>query len=281
MHASTHSNYLKAFATADELRSWSADVRESLLQRILSASASQQAWRAFVELLFHWPSDAPVTAVVERASVTMQQWDWRLRDLAHDDPVLRRDAGVALRLVGRLIVRDVEDLDGKLVDDLCRSPYLDGLRGLVLHDVETFPSHVARITHCTQLGKLESLECTRLLLSGGLDEVFDGCVLARVTTLALRSAGLVAADLQALALSPPSPVVTNLDLSGNLFSAVDLSALLMSNRYPRLEVLDVSRMSLHGADLQASVSRRRLPSLKKIVLHETPAARLLGNEWQL
>ncbi|GAB3244670.1 hypothetical protein [Chitinimonas naiadis] len=281
MNVVTHSRHLAGFTTLDALRVWSPSVRAELVDQLMNAPPSEAAWGAFLELLFHWPAEESIEPIVKRAAASLRGWDWRIRQLEHIDPVLSRDGGIAMTLVGQLAMRDVEDLHGLKILALCAHPGIDGLQGLRLHKIETFPEHVGAITRCDALSGLVSLELSKVHLSGGIDTVFGASQLTRLTTLRLSSADLVRADLEALVRAPASSVVEQLNLSGNLFNADDLGILLAADTYPRLKVLDVSDTWLDSDDFEVIVARRRLPALKKIILHGTTAAERFGNEMLL
>lgn len=281
MNVLTHTRHLIGFAAPEELSTWSPTVRATLLDRLMSTPPSEAAWGAFLELLFHWPAEEPIEPVVTRAEASLRSWDWRIRQLGHADPVLGREGGIAMTVVGRLTMRDIEDLHGFEVRALCGHPHLHGLRGLQLHKVETFPEHVGTIARCHALSGLESLELSKVHLSGGIDEAFGGSRLTGLNALGLSSADLVRADLEALVRTPASSVIERLNLSGNLFNARDLGVLLAADSYPRLKVLDVSDTWLHDGDFEEIVAYRRLPALEKIILYGTAAAKRFGNEMLL
>jgi hypothetical protein len=281
MDVLTHSRYLSGFATPDELKAWSPAVRAALVVRLTQGFACEAAWGAFVELLIHWPTGESIEPVVKCAAPLLRQWDWRLRPLEHSDPVLRRDGGIAMSLAGQLIVQDLADLHGHTLRGVCSHPHLDGLRGLQLRKIETFGQHVGAVVSCQALAGLEALELSKVQLSGGIAEAFGSSRLAALTTLALRSADLNGADLEALVRHPPSAVVKRLDLSGNHINNRDLGALMAADSYPRLELLDLSDTFVHDAGLLEIVAHRRLSALRKIMLYGTPAAKHLGPEMQV
>jgi hypothetical protein len=278
MDVLSHSTYLVDFADPQALKLWSPEVREALVNRLMNEPASEAAWRAFLELLFHWPAKESIEPTVARAVPSLRRWDWRVRELRHDDPVLSRSGGIAMALVGCLALRRVEDLHGLTLAAICAHPHVEGLRGLRLHQVETFPECIGAIARCDALSGLESLDVSKVRLAGGIDGAFGGSRLARLKELRLNSADLARADLEALAARPPSDVIERLDLSANPIDAGGLGVLLAADGFPNLKVLDVSDAWLPADAFEAAISRRRLPALEAILLSGTDAAKRFGDE---
>jgi hypothetical protein len=274
----SHTTYLIQFAAPEALRSWSPAVRAELAGRLVNEPPSEAAWGAFLELLFHWPVAESIVPVVTGAATALRTWDWRIRHAGHRDAVLSRDGGIAMTLVGRLELRAVEDLHGLAIGALCSHPYLDGVRGLQLYKVETFPQHVGALVGCPALSGLESLQLFHVGLSGGIDKAFGISTLEGLKSLGLGSADLVRGDLEALAQTPPSSVIERLDLSGNFLNSADIGVLLNADSFPRLQVLDLSNTWLTNDDFDKVVAARRLPALEKIILSGTAPAKRFGNE---
>ncbi len=281
MDVLSHSTYLPSFASPQALKLWSPGVRAALLNRLMNEPASEAAWGGVLELLFHWPREESIEPVVARAADSLCQWDWRIRQLRHDDAVLSRDGGAAMALAGKVTLWRVEDLHGITIRSLCARPHVEVVRGLSLHKVETMPQHIGAIARCEALGGLESLDVSKVRLAGGIDAVFKGSRLARLSELRLSAADLAGADVEALARNPPSPVIEQLDLSSNFFDAADLIPLLTADGLRRLRTLDISDTRMSADALEAVIARRRLPALESIRLSGTEAAKRLGEEIRL
>jgi len=282
MDVLAHSQYLIGFASPDELKSWSPNVRAALVDRLVNSPPSGPVWGALVELLFHCPVDESIESIVTKVTPSLRRWDWRVRGLRHNDPILTRDGGAAMALVGKLVIWDVEDLHGITIRTLCDHPHLDGLRGLQLHKVETFAEHIGTLSRCASLSELESLELSKIRLAGGgVAKVFGESRLMKLKNVRLSSADLDSADLEELVKNPPSGVIERLNLSGNFINTSDLGILMSAVTFPRLEVLDVSDTFVHSKGLKDMVANRNLPVLKKIILNSTAAAEIFGNEMLL
>lgn len=276
MDVLSHSEYLAGFADVAALKRWSPDDRRTLLERLLAAPASRAAWGAWLELLLHWPATESIEPVVARAAAALEPWDWRIRRLDHNAAVLARDRGVALALVGMLVLHRIEDLHGFTVRALCDHPYVTGLRGLRLHRVETLPQGLAPLTRSESLGRLQSLELSGIRLAGGVGEALGGAGLPALKSLQLNAADLGAADLEALAACPLAGRVEALDLSSNPLTAQALDALLAAEAFPRLMRLDLSHTGLQAETLAAALPRLRLPALESLRLAGTEAAGHFG-----
>lgn len=276
MDVLSHSEYLAGFADAAALKRWSPDDRRTLLERLLTVPASRAAWGAWLELLFHWPTGESIEPVVARAAAPLGQWDWRIRRLDHNAAVLARDRGVALALVGMLVLHRMEDLHGFTVRALCEHPYIAGLRGLRLHRVETLAQGLAPLTRSESLGRLESLELSGIRLAGGVSEALGGAGLVALKSLQLNSADLASADLVALVACPLARVVEALDLSSNPLTTQALDVLLTAEAFPRLKRLDLSHTGLPADGLAEVLPRLRLPALESLRLAGTEAADRYG-----
>jgi hypothetical protein len=278
MDVVTHSSHLARFASSPELEEWSEAVRLELVRRILAAGPSEAAWKSFVELLFFVPEEESIQPIVAMSKDALQRWSWTIRRLDHSDPVLRRSDGVAMALVGLLAIRNLEDLHGNTLRALCDNAHMENLGGLHLHKVETFPEYLGVVGRCPYLTGLESLELTKVDVSGGLKEVFGASRLAGLKSLTLASAGLVSSDIEVLMQAPLGASVEVLSLRGNYINTDDLGLILAADTYPELAELDVSHTSMYPEGLQQMIARRKLPALKKIILRGTLAARSLGDE---
>ena len=125
MNVLAYSNYLAHFASADELTAWTAEVRSAVLSRIITSAPSETAWLAFLELLFFTPEQEVIEPLVMRSKAELQHWHWAVRQLDYAAPLLRRDNGIVLAVVGVLTMKDIEDLAGYHLQALAKN--VDGL----------------------------------------------------------------------------------------------------------------------------------------------------------
>lgn len=278
MNVLAYSNYLSRFASSSELMEWSATIRSTLVKRIMRANPSDDAWNSFVELLFFVPSEESIEPIVSCSKETLRQWNWTIRRLDYSDPVLRRDNGIAMAVVGLLAVKDIEDLSGHNLRALSENPYIASLRGLRLRKIETFPEHIALISRCSQMADLETLELTKINLSGGMLYAFGEAHLTGMKELKLIADDLVTSDIEDFVQSPVVDNLERLSLSGNYLNNDDLGILLNTETFRRLKILDVSRTAVCAKGLKKKITNRKLPSLEKIILSGTSAAGIFGDE---
>jgi hypothetical protein len=281
MNVRAYTNHLPGFASDSELAEWSPRVRSELVGRILQSSPSADAWKSFLELLFLTPEAESVETIIDRGNEILQTWDWALRSLDYSDPVLRRDNGIAMKVVGLLVARDFEDLRGDTLCMLCRNPHTQNITGLRLYKVETFAKYIALIAQCRNLSRLEFLELVKVDLSRGVLEAFDEDCLSSLQELRLVDTGMSAADIRDLVRLSLCSNLVHLSLASNYVSTEDLGAILGAESLSRMEVLDLSHTFVHSRGLQQTVAARKLPALKKIILRGTPAAESFGQELRL
>lgn len=273
--------HLRGFATNDELRDWSNPTRLAVLARLLKGDEPAQAWNALIELLSLTPRDMSVTEPVAMAKDTVLSWPWPARTLDFTDPVLRRDSGLVLSLVGELTVDRVEDIDGAVLGRLASNPYAGNLRGLRLRRLEALPEHIARLLASERLRQLELLELTKVSIGGAFQQVMSGAGFAALKELALIDIGITAKDFRHLLTKTCISTLIRLRLGSPEVHQGLMDVVLASNELLSLEVLDLGGTNVSAAEVTAAVRRRRLPALTTVLLANTPAASDLGPELRL
>lgn len=278
MNVLAYSNYLAHFASAGELTAWTAEVRSAVLSRIITSAPSETAWLAFLELLFFTPEQEAIKPIVMRSKAELQHWHWAIRQLDYAAPLLRRDNGIVLAVVGVLTLKDIEDLAGYQLQALAKNPQLGSLKALQLKNIETFSPHLAQFLATAPLAQLQNLELTKINLSGAISEVFGQAHLTALQELKLIAADLATADIAALVQLAVCDNLDTLSLASNYLNNADLALLLNCDRFTHLTTLDLSNTKVTATEFKQQIARRKLPALEKIILSGTPAAEVFGTE---
>ena len=279
MNLFVSTNLLRAYAEKGEWENATARLCHGVLKQIITAGPTPQHWQTLLELFAIWPQANDVQAWVKEIEPQVTEWPWQLRKCVLGHQATRGAKQSVYRLVGHLIIDNIEDLYGQKMARWAEIEHWQNLRGLTLFKVETEPNYLAALTQSPFLQGLASLELKVLdSLSGGMEVMFDNNPLPNLQTLSLISVGLIGNDIKALIKTAPAKHISALNLAGNYLNSDDLPILLAPAAFPNLQILDLSQMTISAEALQVELAKGGHPRLESVVIARTPAARSLGVE---
>lgn len=271
---------LRQFASEEDLKSADAAIAREILRTIVSAGSSALGWQAILELLGAWREPEDTDQWVAEHGAALNEWPWQLRTMHLGHRASTKGKASTYRIVGHLLIRDIEDLGGKKARQWAGREDWAGIKGLSLYKLETYPAHIGILTGSPHLQGLEMLSLKVIdHLRGGLSEALGGERLPRLTALELRSCGLGAEDMAQLAGLPLCRQLERLDLGGNMLGGPALEQVWQPEAFPRLQELGLADGSLTAAALEAAHARAPFSQLKSIQLSRNPAADTLGETW--
>lgn len=270
-------HYLKTCCTDIDWRRVDSDSALNAINQLLARSPSENSWEALMELFAAWSDITNIREWVQLLEPRIDHWPWNMRNSVLGQAQTRAEKSCVYRLIGKLVIRDCEDLSGHRLKQWSSNEDWRHLKGIVLRKIETEAMHLHDFFASPYLNGLHTIELNGVEgLSGKLAQLFNDLPLSNLSELRLASLNITPQDVADVSQRAFAAQLKSLDLSNNFITGNDLMSIVGSGQFPSLQHLMMNYCDVSADHLTAIFEKLNHPTLAEITFEGTAAAKSIG-----